>query len=208
MKNSLLLFLTLVFSLIPLAAQEGAPARAQSDPGGHDEFYRLVFFAVLEGLYEDGVSTEEVNFMLFNPAPDKQGYHYFVYACPICMPTVQALEVYRLRPAFYGDKRRRDTLGSGLSAEIKDKLKNGGTGVRLGVIGQLVEKWVKRKLDAMRLTEDEKKKWSDGLEERKKQGAQLVDKFGKEGSIKFFAPLMQESKGCAACSGAARACPP
>ena len=56
-----------------------------------DPACRLVFFAVLQGLYEDGVSDEVVNSIV---PPDKKGRekmrHSFVLDCPLCQPTYEA----------------------------------------------------------------------------------------------------------------------
>src|SRR5215467_14071305 len=49
---------------------------------------QLVFFAVLEGLYRDGVSNDIVDLIV---PPNKDGQsrfdsEHFVYACPLCHP--------------------------------------------------------------------------------------------------------------------------
>jgi hypothetical protein len=57
------------------------------DPG-------VVFLAVLDGLYHEGVANDDVDVMLTRDATTGV-FRYFVYACPLCMPTIDALQLYR-----------------------------------------------------------------------------------------------------------------
>src|SRR5262249_38066228 len=79
-----------------------------------DPACRLVFFAVLQGLYEDGVSDEVVNSIV---PPDKKGRekmrHSFVLQCPLCQPAYEAFCVYQSRPRFL-DEDKPAALGKGL----------------------------------------------------------------------------------------------
>src|SRR4051812_345904 len=50
-----------------------------------DEMYQFLFFATLEGLYRDGVSSADVGSLLATKGKDG-GYLNFIYTCPICMP--------------------------------------------------------------------------------------------------------------------------
>src|SRR5262245_60918988 len=50
-----------------------------------DAYSQTVFFAVLEGLYRDGVSTEVVELALAGDPATRQ-WDLFVYACPLCTP--------------------------------------------------------------------------------------------------------------------------
>src|SRR5947207_11898373 len=57
---------------------------------------QLVFFAVLEGLYRDGVSNDDVDRII---PPGKNGKdtfdpEHFVYACPLCHPAFEAFRLY------------------------------------------------------------------------------------------------------------------
>src|SRR5688572_32689605 len=66
-----------------------------------DPACRLVFHAVLQGLYEDGVDDEVVNNIV--PA-DKKGSEKmrrsFVLGCPLCQPAFEAFAAYQARPKF------------------------------------------------------------------------------------------------------------
>ena len=58
---------------------------------------QMVFFAVLEGLYRDGVSSADVDVFLRKDKNEKgiEGYIHFVYGCSICMPALDAFRSYR-----------------------------------------------------------------------------------------------------------------
>ena len=108
--------------------------------------HRLIFFAVLEGCYRDGVSNEAVDLIL-PKNPDTGGVvmeHNFVYSCPLCMPVIEALRTYRVRTRFF-DKRARDTFGKGLPAEVMAKLAEPERKKRIPVLQALVSGWVKRR---------------------------------------------------------------
>src|SRR3954465_7841787 len=99
------------------AANEGGQVKPPATPvvkdWKADPACRLVFFAVLQGLYEDGVSDEVVNSIV--PA-DKKGRekmrHSFVLDCPLCQPTYEAFCVYQSRPRFL-DEGKTSSLGKG-----------------------------------------------------------------------------------------------
>src|SRR5262245_43577757 len=72
---------------------------ARGEEGAYDA-HRFIFYAVLEGCFEDGLATEDAAQILLRK--ENEPYAHFVYACPVCTPTIHALEVYRSRPArFY-----------------------------------------------------------------------------------------------------------
>lgn len=80
--------------------------------GDFDEASRFVFYSVLEGFYEDGISNADVDQILLKQ--EGQTYFHFIYACPVCTSTVWALETYRARPAyFYSMKSPASTFGTG-----------------------------------------------------------------------------------------------
>src|SRR5262245_16971335 len=96
---------TLLFAALVLAmgvpTTEGEPAKPKARPAKvadwkADPACRLVFHAVLEGLYEDGVTDDVVNNIV--PA-DKTGREKmrrsFVLGCPLCQPVFEAFCVYQ-----------------------------------------------------------------------------------------------------------------
>ena len=154
---------------------------------------QLVFFAVLEGLYRDGVSNEDVDIILAKDPKTKQ-YRLnenFVYTCPLCMPALDAFALYRSRPSFNGWKDSRDKFGAGLDAAMEGKLKSTNKTQRLEAIRDLTNRWVQQRLTMMRLTKEERILWQQRIEEGRKSGMDLL-------KDRLLAP---EFKGCAICEG-------
>ena len=73
--------------------------------------HKFVYFAVLEGLYEEGLSDAMVASILGEGMTD-----HFVYGCPVCIPAYQAILLYKDRPGFVNRKRPARDFGSGLPA--------------------------------------------------------------------------------------------
>ena len=69
------------------------PGSGSVGEGPNSEFRQFIFFAVVEGLYEDGVSSETVDLII----PYNDFYEHFIYGCSMCMPTYDALTLYRGR---------------------------------------------------------------------------------------------------------------
>ncbi|MEM9017951.1 MAG: hypothetical protein AAGC68_13135 [Verrucomicrobiota bacterium] len=169
--------------------------------------YQLVYFGVLEGLFRDGVTTEEVDLIL----TDSETGHYvhFIYACPICMATIHALELYRERPRFYGIKdfappAKFRTFGPGLSDEARAKLSSDEVKIRLTIIHELVGGWVSERLASLDLSEEEKKQIEAELEAGRERGMSMLKSYEAEGegSLKSYAPAYADLKECAICNAA------
>ena len=86
MKKHLFLIISLLSMVLNTMA---APTKDFNDN------YRFIFYAVLEGCYEDGLATTNVDQILLMNT--NVGFVHFVYACPICLPTIHALQAYRSR---------------------------------------------------------------------------------------------------------------
>ena len=70
---------------------------------------QMILFAVLEGLYRDGVSTEAAASIA--ALDQESGIPLnFVYNCPLCMPALDAFRVYLERPDFLGKKQQYGRL--------------------------------------------------------------------------------------------------
>jgi hypothetical protein len=153
-----------------------------SDPGS-----QMVFHAVLEGLYTDGVSNADVDRILQR--------EHFVVACPLCDPAYAAFAAYRARPEFQNRKAPVSTFGKGLDPAISEKLRSKETTVRRWAIGALVQGWVQKRLEAMRLTPEESADWEGRLQVLHKQGMAMMNKFQDA----------YQEKDCAICSGCSTA---
>jgi len=139
-----------------------------------DPVCQMVFFAVLEGLYTDGVPNEVVE-LIVSPKP-KEGENpvakSFIIQCPLCHPVFEAFTLYQQRQPFADDKLSRDTFGKGIDPEIVKLLKSDQLKIRLSGLRQLVRTWVERRMTMMRLTESERTDWIAKLEARSNEGVQ------------------------------------
>jgi hypothetical protein len=104
-----LLLLTIISSAILLTLMAADRPAANHAPTSWPESRasQLLFFAVLEGLYRDGVSNDDVDLIIPPTQSGKPRFdpEHFVYACPLCHPAFEAFSLYRKREAFYGLRR-------------------------------------------------------------------------------------------------------
>lgn len=181
-------------SSLPAAKPGDKPVRWQDDP-----VCQMVFFAVLEGLYRDGVQDDVVDAIVPRVKEEASLRTSFVAACPLCHPVFEALRTYQARPAFVQDAAGTKTFGKGLDPQVAEKLRSKERMTRLQALAPVVKTWVEAKLASMHLPPAEKEIWVAKLRERSNQGkAQLVllmrnDPDYKEGWSIYW--------GCAACNG-------
>jgi hypothetical protein len=161
---------------------------------------QLVFFAVLEGLYRDGVSNEDVDLIIppgTNGRPRFELEH-FVYACPLCHPAYEALKLYRQREQFYGFKGHVDTLGTGLEGAMAKRLRSPDATERRQAIEELIGQWVGQRLDMMRLSAQERAAITSEMEQGRKKGM--------NGLKQVSAGSSQARTNCPICDGSFGAC--
>ena len=135
---------------------------------GFDEYYQGIFFAVLEGLYRDGVPNEVVDALLVKN--DEGAPALFVYACPICMPVLNAFLQYRGRGRIQGLKIEVDTFGPGLPEDVTAACTGEDLAARFSALEGLMQGWVDDYVKSRRFTEEEKKLWNHEMEVRRKAG--------------------------------------
>jgi hypothetical protein len=178
------------------------PSRAAADFG---EAHRFVFYAVLEGCYEDGLSNQDVSQILLHEK-GKGLYSHFVYGCPLCTPTIHALEAYRNRPDhFYGLKTTNNTFGLGLTGEVKTELYSSKPEDRLAAINTLVQRWVSKRMTSLRLTDVEQTKLKNELSQMRDKGSNYLKGSLKQQDANHPANSMsafQNVQQCAVCNGA------
>jgi hypothetical protein len=156
----------------PVPAKKASPPAKSADDWKKDPVCRMVFFAVLEGLYTDGVSRQAVDSVVGGTKGSAGEIRQtFVIECPLCHPVYEAFRAYQQRPAFRG---KGDTLGKGLEAKLERGLRDKGLRTRQGALQTLVHRWVQRRLAEMRLSAEEKRDWAMRLEERSRQGDALL----------------------------------
>ena len=158
-----------------------------------DTYHRDLFFAVLQGLYRDGVQDEAIEgFLVKN---DAGGYALFVKACPICMPALDAFRLYAGRPEFHGLKDPSDTFGEGISPELLAAATGKDMKARFEVLHDLVKRWVADYLDSQRLNPEEREAWRHAMEVGRKKGMSFLENQSVAGVNASF-------KACALCDGA------
>jgi len=195
-----------------IAVSFAVSARAQTSVKGttldsdFDDTSRFIFYSVLEGLYEDGLSNKDVEQILMKK--EKQSYYHFIRACPICTATIRALEAYRVRPEYlYTSKPSVSTFGLGLSASLREQLYSDQPRQRLSAINTLVKTWMNRRMKNMHLSKKDRAALIDALEKKRKQGLESLESFrrhehGPDFGVAEAAPAYVDLKECAVCNGA------
>lgn len=166
-----------------------APVRARAFDMGHE-----IFYATLEGLYADGVDNATVDGLL---AADGGEWQHFVPGCPTCIYVLEAMRHYRARPDFVSFKGGGNTWGEGLSDAEKRALASKDLKVRLAALQELVDDWIERRMDLLRLDEKERRSWQNQLRERSKKGMELLHMMQESGQMKAWGDVS-----CPSCEGA------
>ena len=168
-----------------------------------DDNYRFIFYAVLEGCYEDGIATTNVDQILLMNT--NVGFVHFVYACPICLPTIHALEAYRSRPKHFAElKTHVTTFGFGLSEEQIKKLYSSRPVDRLEVINGLMQTWISRRMVELRLTDAEKTQLQQNFEKMRQEGMKMLKRSANGDPERSNMSAFAEVQQCAVCNGACR----
>lgn len=194
-------------AIASLSAAEEAP----DDSWTRDPVSQLVFFSVLEGLYVDGVSNEDVDRILAVDALLKQPNlreHFVINACascscPICHPAAEAFLAYRRRPALLphlgASPNKSNTFGNGLEKELSKQLNSAQKKERLAGIQTLIQRWIKRRLDSMHLSAEEQKDWMKKIDAHRQKGNMVLLK------ATGLHPGYKDWEACPSCEGAAQA---
>ena len=163
-----------------------------------DTVCRQVFFAVLEGLYTDGVSNEVVNALIPPAAAGENPVkHSFVLQCPLCHSVYEALRVYQARPSFHD--QTQNTFGSRMSKDIPADLASPHTPTRLKALAPVIERWVSQHLARQRLTPEEHAQFMAEFRKRAAQGKQCLQEHMKQKDSHYNTWSLYW--GCAACNG-------
>jgi hypothetical protein len=199
---SLALALVPVVPLVPGDAVVQLPM-PRAEKGSSEPFGprgQQIFFAVLEGLYHDGVSNEVVDRIVVIDDQTKYPAN-FVWGCPACMPAYEAFRTYRARTAF-NDKLGRDTFGPGLPPEVVAELEAVDLAVSQAALEELIRGWVSRRMDELRLTPEERETWKEEMAELRKKGMGFLQQYQRGGLGGSYAGM----KTCPICEGANGAC--
>jgi hypothetical protein len=194
-------FIVFCSVMLAISCVAAAPAHKDFDPTS-----RFIFYAVQEGLYEDGVSSDDVAQILLKN--EKESYFHFIYACPICTATIWGLEAYRSRPvSFYSLKMPASTFGPGLSPKLHAQLYSEDSNQRLLAINSLVRSWIERRMTMLKLSTKERTALEKDLKAKREQGMRVLESFRKgehgEGfGVAQAAPAYVNMSECAVCNGA------
>lgn len=133
---------------LPLPSLQPPTQEWRSDPA-----CQLVFFAVLEGLYTDGVPDEVVDLIVPPKAEnDGQVERCFVFRCPMCHAAYEAFVLYQRRQAFNGSSEAKSTFGKDFDRTIIDSLKSDRASTRVMAMGNLIRPWIDRKINSLEMT--------------------------------------------------------
>lgn len=185
-------------SLLPLArlAAGGGPACEQARAARPEvQFDQEIFFAVLEGLYRDGVTSEVVEAVIARD-PESGYPQSFVQGCPICMPALDAFQLYLARPPFASRKLEADTFGPGLAQADNALLASADLKVRRAALQAHVERWMQAHMQRLRLDEREREHWNLTLAYLAKQGMSTLSQF-KQSGLAIYADF----ETCPLCQG-------
>ncbi|MCP4846605.1 MAG: hypothetical protein GY899_01490 [Verrucomicrobiaceae bacterium] len=153
---------TALFSILLLAGDVSAEEKVIKQGKNlvswqEDETCQFVFFAVLEGLYRDGVQNDIVDAIIggeIERKADKVKTH-FVFRCELCHATYEAFRTYRNRPLFM-QTNKASTFGEGVDKKILGKLRSKDARTRIYAMGGLVRPWIMHRIKETRKTPEEK----------------------------------------------------
>lgn len=209
MSNKKTLCLPLLLAWLFVIPFAGQPSAQEPERRKHhfSEARRFVFYAVLEGCYEDGLTGGAIDLII--PA-DEDGHRQltvnFVYQCPLCGPAFDAFNVYSTRQRFANAPKDvgqdpYNTFGEGLSAEVMGELAKPGLPCR-NAIQSLIDKWVTARMKRLRLTEDETTTLREELAEMRKSGEFWLKSFQRGGHGYKLKEAYKDWNSCPICSGA------
>lgn len=176
----------LVFTFCPAHAEEVDAAR----------FRKLVFFSVLEGLYETGVPDEVVDRILTHDP--KSGLPMsFIKGCPVCQPVYDAFKAYRARPVMWGAGR---DFGPGASQELITALSDPNDLKRTAAVGDFISDIMARKVAqaALAWSPEERKAWCATFEAAAKEGERQLQLLQAQGGPAAYQMMWS----CLVCDGA------
>lgn len=210
MKQSRLKALAVLFSLscslaFPVPGQE---LKKNPPQDTFSEAHRFVFYAVLEGCFESGLTQEEID-LIIPVRPDKEDRRSItanlVYTCPLCSPAFDAFRLYSDRRLFISQMSKSacyNTFGQGLGEDVKAQLAQAGAPCR-AAIQQLIGSWIEARMTRLRLTEEEASDLRSRLAEMRKEGEKALGEFQKGSHGEELQKNYQDWEECPVCSGAA-----
>ena len=176
MKSALMALLALGLCL-PLLAQNlpKIDTTKRNVEWQKEELCQFVFFAVLEGLYRDGVQNEIVDAIIGEKIlkKDDKVKTHFVFRCKLCHATYEAFRTYRNRPTFR-DAKGASTFGKGTDLKLLKDLRSKDARKRVYSMGALVRPWIMHRIEETRKTPEEKTAMKKKFAKYAEYGADLL----------------------------------
>jgi hypothetical protein len=120
----------------------------------------------------------------------------------LCTPALHAFNAYAHQPDFYGMKNPTPTFGRGLEPELKEQLYSDKAEDRLTAINTLVQRWIKRRITALRLTSAEQGKLQMELKDKRKEGMRGLESGVADGTDPGLAAGYASGFECSICNAA------
>ncbi len=154
-------FACLALAIVSLTAAPSEPAKAEKPLSPPTQEWRsdpacqLVFFAILEGLYTDGVPDEVVD-LIVPPKAEREAsvQRNFVFRCPLCHAAYEAFVLYQNRQGFNGSGEKRSTFGVAgkqFDMTILEQLKSDKPHIRVFAMGHLIRPWIEKRMKMQNL---------------------------------------------------------
>jgi len=176
MKSILIALLTLGLCL-PVSAQDKPKSGTalRNVEWQKEEMCQFVFFAVLEGLYRDGVQNEIVDAIIGEKIVNKDDKvkTHFVFRCKLCHATYEAFRTYRNRPAFMQAKGA-STFGKGSDLKLLKNLSSKDARTRIYAMGAMVRPWIMHRIKETRKTPEEKTAMKKQFMKYAQEGSDLL----------------------------------
>ena len=140
--------------------------------------------AVVEGLKEDAADRAWVK--------ERIQYNLFVLKCPICEPIKSGFGEYANSPPK--DAPAPPAEGKGVPKDIVEDLKNPVRLAQLKALERLVDRYVSRHYERLKMSAEERQTMQVALDDGKKKGMEMKE-LGRQKDFDF----------CPSCNGAAKA---
>ena len=160
-----------------VAAKADDPTKKKNVVWQDDPLCQFVFFAILEGLYRDGIQDEVVDLVLGETVDlDDKVKHCFVFKCELCHAAYEAFALYKARPAFK-NAEGKTTFGKGAGEQVIKELKSEDVRTRVYAMGDLIRPWIQHRVKETRMTVEEQKVMAEQFADYAREGAKLLSTF-------------------------------
>ena len=162
-----------------LAAAGALGLQEAERPITNHERTRFLFHAIFEGLVEDGAPQATVKAII------EKRNEWFIPKCPICDAVLAAFNAYAVYGEHHGWKSPRkdglpDWFGNGWTRETVADLGNADVKKRHAVFQALVEKYVDRRFETVKMTPARKDRMQEALKIGMKEGLSRLKESGNE----------------------------